>query len=374
MNHVMLLSYRSNFVFALVICFLFPPLNDAFLTAKTSQSRPRTYTPANCRKRSERQLRSKINSSPPRGCAAVPFQKKKVAVVGGGGYLGAITFGFLQRAASLYGTGIGGPGSSIPRCISATATGSEALNRVLSKHFKLAFAGENMVSLTNFDDRESIVSSLKNMDAVVLGTSYQLEKRSVTGNTYEKTPNDKTYELYLDERRGANDELADDHGFHLSLFQRIVDSCASAGVQHAVVIETPKTENPEAYLKILNESNMCFTYIQCKAKWENAKDYTFEKGLSQTFDIQTSSVKQKDFFEKFSPNSNAELGVFFREDIAALAVQTLQSLDWKTSRLMYAKPVRDEKPSRETSALKGRFDKVWCHNSYELEALLSNVQ
>jgi len=123
------------------------------------------------------------------------------------------------------------------------------------------------------------------MDVVVLGTSYQLEKRSVTGNTYEKTPNDITYELYLDARRGANDELADDHGFHLSLFQRIVDSCASAGVQHAVVIETPITENPEAYLKILNKSNMCFTYMQCKAKWENAKDYTFEKGLTQKFEF-----------------------------------------------------------------------------------------
>jgi len=35
------------------------------------------------------------------GCAAKPFEKKKIAVFGAGGYLGAVIFGFLQRAASL---------------------------------------------------------------------------------------------------------------------------------------------------------------------------------------------------------------------------------------------------------------------------------
>jgi shikimate 5-dehydrogenase len=37
----------------------------------------------------------------PKGCAAKPFDKKKIAVFGAGGYLGAVVFGFLQRAASL---------------------------------------------------------------------------------------------------------------------------------------------------------------------------------------------------------------------------------------------------------------------------------
>ena len=35
------------------------------------------------------------------GCAAKPFEKKKIAVFGAGGYIGAVIFGFLQRAASL---------------------------------------------------------------------------------------------------------------------------------------------------------------------------------------------------------------------------------------------------------------------------------
>ena len=37
----------------------------------------------------------------PKGCAATPLEKKKVAVFGAGGYLGAVLFGFLQRAGSL---------------------------------------------------------------------------------------------------------------------------------------------------------------------------------------------------------------------------------------------------------------------------------
>ena len=40
-------------------------------------------------------------AQPPKGCAAKPFEKKKIAVFGAGGYLGAVLFGFLQRASSL---------------------------------------------------------------------------------------------------------------------------------------------------------------------------------------------------------------------------------------------------------------------------------
>lgn len=44
---------------------------------------------------------SSLCMQPPKGCAAKPFEKKKIAVFGAGGYLGAVVFGFLQRAASL---------------------------------------------------------------------------------------------------------------------------------------------------------------------------------------------------------------------------------------------------------------------------------
>ena len=46
--------------------------------------------------RSSSSLRLKVE-----GCAAKPLEKKKIAVFGVGGYLGAVVFGFVQRAASL---------------------------------------------------------------------------------------------------------------------------------------------------------------------------------------------------------------------------------------------------------------------------------
>lgn len=48
-----------------------------------------------------RRASSSLHMAAPKGCAAVPFEKKKIAVFGAGGYLGAVLFGFLQRAGSL---------------------------------------------------------------------------------------------------------------------------------------------------------------------------------------------------------------------------------------------------------------------------------
>mmetsp|Transcript_16113 Transcript_16113/g.25084 ORF Transcript_16113/g.25084 Transcript_16113/m.25084 type:complete len:167 (-) Transcript_16113:560-1060(-) len=114
----------------------------------------------------------------PRGAAATPAQKKKVAVFGAGGYMGATAFGFLQRAASLYGSGLGGVSS--PRSICATATASAAMNKVLSKNFVLSYAGEDMVRLTDMQDSNMIAQRLSGYKAVLMGTTYQLERLPVT--------------------------------------------------------------------------------------------------------------------------------------------------------------------------------------------------
>lgn len=129
-----------------------------------------------------------MNVGSPKGSAATPYQKKKVVVVGSGGYLGAMTFGYLQRAASLYGTGIG----SI-RCIGATADTSVRLNRVLSKHFTLAQADESYIKLTDLSSVDAITNRLNGWDAIIFGTDLFVQPRSVTANTYEKSPNDKAY-------------------------------------------------------------------------------------------------------------------------------------------------------------------------------------
>jgi hypothetical protein len=123
----------------------------------------------------------------PLGSAATPLRKVKVAILGAGGYLGACTFGFLQRASSLYGTGIGNC-----RCIGATADTALRLNRILGKTFCLAQADESLIKLTDLFSIEAIQNRLEGWDAVIFGNDMKLQMRAVTANTYERTPNDKT--------------------------------------------------------------------------------------------------------------------------------------------------------------------------------------
>jgi hypothetical protein len=327
-----------------------------------------------------------------RGCGAVPYQKKKVAVFGAGGYLGAVVFGFLQRAASLYGTGVGdgASGSSIPRCITATATGSMALNRVLSKNFKLAYAGENMMALTDMTCVSRMTSALDSMDAVVLGTHYQLETRAVTGNTYETSPNDKTQELYLDECRAADDNVMEED-YHIELFKRTIEACAAAGVKHVVVIETPQTQSDQdQYCQVLEESGVPFTYIQTKGSWTNAKDYTFEKGLGQRFILKSAPITStggnspsalQGLLIQQEVKEDASATVF-REDIAALAVQCLISLDWTASRYIVAESISTTDAGNSNSVdntgrrklLLKKSDKIWCRNSESIAKLLEKVK
>jgi hypothetical protein len=128
-----------------------------------------------------------------KGSGSNPIRnKKKIAVIGCGGYTGALIFGFLQRCSALsYQTGI-----VAPRCIGATADTSIRLNRFLSRHFCLAQADESYIQLTNLMNVQDIQKKLKGYDAIIFGIdNLFFQSRTVTGNTYEKSPNDKAYVL-----------------------------------------------------------------------------------------------------------------------------------------------------------------------------------
>jgi len=314
----------------------------------------------------------------PRGSAKVPFDKKKVAVMGAGGYLGGCAFGFLQRCSSLYGSGIGGV-----RNIGATAYTSDSLNRILGKNFILAYAGEDMVRLTDMTDCKSITQRLQGYYAVIMSTNYYLERRPVTGNTYEGTPNDKTYEFYLDTpRRGIDEEgMIVNPEYQRLLFENTLQACQdSDSVQHLVVIESPatSTDTAQLYAKLLDESNTPFTYIKVNGSLENFKDYTFSKGIQGNLQIDSFTFSQDyttqpdyklgSWMDELSSDSKSS-GVVYREDVAALAVQCLQSLDWSTSRCL----VVSSSGSLE-KAFMGRVDKEWCVNADVLAEKLAIVQ
>lgn len=101
---------------------------------------------------------------------------------------GGLVFGYLQRAGSLFGTGL-----AAPRCWGATADTAVRLNQLLAKQFCLAFADESYVKLTDLSEVDAIRARLDECDALILGTTMSVRRRAVVGGTYDRTPNDKAY-------------------------------------------------------------------------------------------------------------------------------------------------------------------------------------
>jgi hypothetical protein len=302
----------------------------------------------------------------PRGSAAAPLKKQKIAVFGAGGYLGSCIFGFLQRASSLYGTGIGGAAS--PRNVCATFIGSQAMNKVLGKNFCLAYAGEQHVKLTDMTQVDAIAARLDGYSAVVMGTMYRLEQRPVTSGTYEKGPNDKTLEFYLDEpRRG---ETVGPQTFemetHLRMFQNTLEACQRVGIQHAVVLETPQTENASKFISLLKASKVPCTYIRCRGALTNSVDHTYWKGVQGDLSIQALTLDDVD-----DPPTKPSGSSIYREDLAALVCQSLQSLPWSESRCLTVTSAGDWDGAIQVA--KGRQDRNWCTNSQVLAMKLAGI-
>ena len=329
------------------------------------------------------------------GSASNPLQKQRVAVFGGGGYLGANVFGFLQRAGSIYGTGM-----HPPKVIGATKFSAQMLNQVLGNNFKLAFAGEDSIYLTDMSNIDAISSKLvrNNIDAVVIGTQYQLEERPVTANTYEgKNPNAKTLEFFLDQRKGGGRDDIDvnDTFTHVEMFRKTIDACYQAGVKHVVIIETPCTgdETLSECAKILSEyekKKFLFTYIRALDDLSLPQSgYTYESGVFGALDIKITKSSSDTIDKDHSVladqiysstkdverknESKTQIGTT-REDLAAVVVQCLLSLDWTKNRIVEV--------STKSTAIKVeidvgkkkknvRTDKEWCVRS---DTIASNLE
>ncbi|KAL7480917.1 hypothetical protein ACHAW6_006580 [Cyclotella cf. meneghiniana] len=320
------------------------------------------------------------------GCAAKPFEKKKVRLLflALADTLGPSSLVFFNEqlpyvgnykiapVGGRYGTGISGVSS--PRAIGATRTTSEALNKVLTPCFKLAYAGEDLVRLVDSTDKDYIKDRLKSFDAAILGTVYQLEQRTVTGNTYEKTPNDKTYDFYLDERYGAREDGAPEDGsdYHISMFESAIQACKESGsIQHVVVLETPRTNRPMDFIRILEREGMPYTYIR-SSHLKKDLTYSFEKGVKEKLNVVLLAAGSS-VFPPSDEEKNDENAVF-REDIAALIVQCLMSLNWKESRVIEvsstSESIESHSPMEKKS--KQRFDNEWCPNSHVYAEMLAN--
>eukprot|EP00520_Triparma_pacifica_P019957 CAMPEP_0118660590 /NCGR_PEP_ID=MMETSP0785-20121206/15776_1 /TAXON_ID=91992 /ORGANISM="Bolidomonas pacifica, Strain CCMP 1866" /LENGTH=123 /DNA_ID=CAMNT_0006553871 /DNA_START=201 /DNA_END=569 /DNA_ORIENTATION=+ len=122
---------------------------------------------------------------------AVPYKRSPIAIVPCYGALGGTLYGIAQRASSIYDSGIEGNKKGSVRGLAANARGSLMLNKVLSSKFTLAYAGEDKIRLCDFSSSSSIGRSLRGYDFVFTGLGLTQREGKVTGNSYEKTPNDR---------------------------------------------------------------------------------------------------------------------------------------------------------------------------------------
>jgi hypothetical protein len=317
-----------------------------------------------------------VTSTKTRGSAATPLTKQNIAVLGSGGYMGAMVFGYLQRAVSLYGTGLGRV-----RCLGATSDTAVRLNRLLSKHFCLAVADESVVKLTNMMDVESIQQRLQGYDALILGNDWTLTERPCTANTFEMSPNDKTWEVYwgsLKSSENVDDDDDDDDADKASLLQaqdrikseildNILQAVKLAGIQHIVGVDSGTALTTDSsLLSRLIDSGVPYTCIQPVGQLINVPDYTYRKGVVGQLLVQAVQHDEENDFTTAS--SSLQLA---KEDVAAMCVQSLQSLDWTTSRTLQ---VSCSGSLQVLQPVSKRPDQEWCVESRQLEAALTGIQ
>lgn len=302
----------------------------------------------------------------PRGSAANALQKKKVAILGTGGYLGSLTFGFLQRASSLFGTGIGNV-----RSIGATADTAVRMNRVLSKNFCLAVADESYIKLTDLQSIEAIEKRLDGWDALILGNDLHLNYRPVTANTYETTPNDKTHEIYWDAPRGMDLPFDSANPVKDTILQNVITAAQRAGVQHIVAVDN--SESSRRLQPLLETSSVPYTVL-LHGPTIDTRDYTYRKGIQGRVAIATGANYDSESGTG-SSRPVSSTNTLAREDLAALCVQSLLSLDWTKSRCIQVVSGADPAIGTTLNAANAkRPDQEWCVNSYLLEEVLQGIE
>ncbi|KAL7581006.1 hypothetical protein ACA910_005815 [Epithemia clementina (nom. ined.)] len=293
--------------------------------------------------------------APPLGSAARPLDKKKVVVLGAGGSMGSLAFGFAQRACSLYGTGLGDY-----RALGACADTSARLNSSLSKHFCLAFANEANVKLTDFTSVQAIQSRLSGYDALILGSDMAVQSRKLTFGTYERSPNDKCNEIYW---KGPPTLIPQDGDRAIveGILTNVLEAAKAAQMKHIVFVD--ESRDGFSYSGLLENTGVPFTRILPAGELVPLASYTYKDGVQG--DLVLNQEKQTFAYD----------GRCYEEDIAALCIQCLLTLDWSRSRsftVSTAGPITKDAIAQLKNTK--RPDQQWCVNSLLLErALASSV-
>jgi hypothetical protein len=181
----------------------------------------------------------------------------------------------------------------------------------------------------------------------------------------------RSWEIYWDEPKGSYTDLnlsPDATEIKDQILFNFITAAKRAQIQHMVVV-TEKDSSSSVLLSQLELSGIPFTCIVTpKLTDRSSCGFSFQDGLCD--DLIITSI---DNLSSDSSNSGSIGSAVCREDVAALCVQVLQSLQWNKRRYL---EVTSNGPVKVPSLPNGRpkrVDQQWCIDSFILEEKLNNI-
>jgi hypothetical protein len=160
----------------------------------------------------------------------------------------------------------------------------------------------------------------------------------------------------------------------ITIQHQIVDNLLAAAKRCNTLRHILVVDRDGSMVSKLQDTDVPFTCLICPTGFVNAKDYTFQKGVQMDLSIRSLADSSDD---QTVPNRSP----LYRQDIAALCVQILQTLPWETSRVLLVQqsalssaPNSDPSPPPPKvvpwSKSGKRVDQEWCVNSHVLDEKL----
>jgi hypothetical protein len=152
------------------------------------------------------------------------------------------------------------------------------------------------------------------------------------------------------------------------IVQNWISAAQRAQIQHMVVVMEGAGASSSAVLSQLESCGIPFTAIMTPKLTDCSSAFTFQDGLCNDLIIRSIDPRTSEAV----PSNSDNLAVY-REDVAALSVQVLQSLPWDQSRCLHVVSNGPVQVPVLANRLPQRVDQQWCVNSFVLEEKLKGL-
>ena len=175
-----------------------------------------------------------------------------------------------------------------------------------------------------------------------------------------------------------------------TILLNFVAAAQQAKLKHIFIVVTSATTNIEKDMNVkllqqVKASGIPFTCILIPSKLidQSSNGYTYQDGIISK-DIKIESVTDEVFMATIESTNDIERdskSSIYREDVAAICVQAIQSCYWKrpqrylTVHTPTSSTQAQQRPNNESSSvgIPKRMDQLWCKNADLLEDQLNRV-